>query len=418
MDAISGLSPGDVVYISGGASGSSLTYRVNSLGTNYPGIFVPKSGTPGNRITYQIGQDAAHNGTAIFSGYGIWYWLSGNGSPHDIVISGDAGDKKMHFAITNYPVMGDGSTFTNVRIAYINCGVLRGGMNFNPASGLEFDHNYMYIVATNLDAVSLGSFAGTNWGNSSMHHCTIFVPNNAGSGPDILDWVGSGFDIYDNVFIGYSANYNSGFHMDGWQGQGGRFIRVYNNYMANIGNYAIYGDSTMSGGFTNLWIYNNVLVNNGGGIVVGVDPWSPPTSRFDNVIIANNLVDSGNVSSGQNFAFGNITTHAAYFTNSLLANNINIGGQAFYLPGNSNTPLLRNANFTPSQASNSFVYYNAGSTNSRFHLRANASTLIDKGTNLNSFFKTDKDGVTRSSAGPWDIGAHRYLRLRVVQPGE
>src|SRR6185312_12974763 len=60
---IMGILPGDTVYISGGETGLSQTYSLP--GDNaWPVV----GGTHGNRITYQIGQDAAHNGTAVFQG--------------------------------------------------------------------------------------------------------------------------------------------------------------------------------------------------------------------------------------------------------------------------------------------------------------------------------------------------------------
>jgi hypothetical protein len=60
LTAVKGIGPGDTVYISGGPSGSSQTYTL-------AGSWSLKSGTEDNPITYQIGQDDRHNGTAIFS---------------------------------------------------------------------------------------------------------------------------------------------------------------------------------------------------------------------------------------------------------------------------------------------------------------------------------------------------------------
>src|ERR1700690_217615 len=73
----SSVHAGDTVYISGGATGNTHTYSG----------FLPKSGTTGSPITYQIGQDASHNGTVIFSGSGTWI-----SNPSYFVVSGDAGD--------------------------------------------------------------------------------------------------------------------------------------------------------------------------------------------------------------------------------------------------------------------------------------------------------------------------------------
>src|SRR5437899_10698314 len=61
FNGVTGLSPGDTVYISGGSSGSSKSYTFNSI-KGYPGIWLPVSGAPGNPITYEIGQEAGHSG--------------------------------------------------------------------------------------------------------------------------------------------------------------------------------------------------------------------------------------------------------------------------------------------------------------------------------------------------------------------
>ncbi len=75
LGQISGVVPGDTVYISGGQTNLSQTYVVPSGGWN------PIGGTVGNPVTYQTGQDAAHNGTVKIDGGGAQWLLmpkSGN----------------------------------------------------------------------------------------------------------------------------------------------------------------------------------------------------------------------------------------------------------------------------------------------------------------------------------------------------
>src|SRR5277367_2378525 len=60
--SISGVHAGDTVYISGGASGLTQTYAMSTWS-------LPQ-GSSASNITYQIGQDPAHNGVAIFNGGG------------------------------------------------------------------------------------------------------------------------------------------------------------------------------------------------------------------------------------------------------------------------------------------------------------------------------------------------------------
>src|SRR5258708_1716406 len=113
LTQIAGAAAGDRVYISGGPSGSNRNYSVAAGG------WTPSSGSSTNRITYQIGQDASHNGTATFicsAGF-----VSG---ASNIVISGHAGDGAMHFKLQQ---SGGGFAFTltgqtNVRLSYINGG--------------------------------------------------------------------------------------------------------------------------------------------------------------------------------------------------------------------------------------------------------------------------------------------------------
>ena len=69
--SVSGVNAGDIVYISGGSSGLSQTYAMTTWS-------LPQGTSSGN-ITYQIGQDPAHNGTAIFNGGGTsTAWLNGS----------------------------------------------------------------------------------------------------------------------------------------------------------------------------------------------------------------------------------------------------------------------------------------------------------------------------------------------------
>jgi hypothetical protein len=413
FDQVSGLLPGDIVYISGGPTGSSKSYTFNSI-SGYPGIWLPVGGVPGNPITYKIGQEAGHNGIARFVGYGAQtgggYWLGyqTNPRPHDFVISGDAGDGQMHFELTNYAIIGVGMGYANVRISYINFGQIGNGIDFLPATGLEFDHNYVYILNPAADHFSSASINESTWGQSSIHDCKIFVPGaGTGFGADCLQWNGAGgFDIYNNYISGYTTNYVGGQHMDGWQGQGGSKIRIYGNTFVRIANYAIYGDDT-SGGFTELQIYNNVIIKCGGGIIVGVDGGAPTNNTFTNVLLANNVVDNGTTASGQSFALNNVANnHSASFVNCLVANNCIIGGGNYDFANNSTTTTSANVQLTTAQAAAVFVSYTPDSIANDYHPLSTASVLLGAGTNLYSYFTTDKDGAPRPAVGKWDIGAY------------
>src|SRR5581483_76288 len=335
MGAISGVKGGDTVYISGGPSGSSRTYNI---GSGFPVV----SGTSASSIvTYQIGQDSAHNGTATFSGSGTFI----NGSPSYFAIVGDAGDGQMHLATSGfYIIEWSQSTQNNIRIGYINFGHLAGsgGQNGNimymaPVNGLEFDHNYVYASAPDANAFAFIRCNGTTWDQSKIHHNSIFLPHASGApgeGADGIETGGtSGVSVYNNTFTAYSTSYSGGQHQDGWQDTGGSsYIKIYNNTFLNFGNYCVYGDATF-GGFSHFWVYNNAViisdtaVQNGspGGIVIGVDGgYNAGTATFSDVVIINNIGD-GYINAGT-FTLNNITSHAASFSSCVVANNISING--------------------------------------------------------------------------------------------
>src|SRR5271169_4126243 len=149
ISQISGVSAGDTVYISGGPAGSAQTYTMS-------GAWTPVGGTSSSPVTYQIGQDSAHNGTAIFSGSGNWL----GGVLQNVVISGDAGDGQMHYSIAN-PANNtsyyteawsdpEASTYSSgVRISYVNLGQIATAFDVWPIQtpGLEIDHTWAYILA-------------------------------------------------------------------------------------------------------------------------------------------------------------------------------------------------------------------------------------------------------------------------------
>ena len=139
--SVSGVSGGDTVYISGGPPGSTRNYPMSTWS-------LPQ-GTSGGSITYQIGQDSAHNGTAIFNGGGTDSpWL--NGTLSYTTILGDAGDGAQHFAVTNFAGSSMYITaFTNLRVAYVKFDEEADLSHFpNPtgANTLEIDHCYYYKV--------------------------------------------------------------------------------------------------------------------------------------------------------------------------------------------------------------------------------------------------------------------------------
>ena len=410
---ITGVKPGDVVYISGGPTGSSLTY-------NIPGTWALPSGSSAtNRITYQIGQDPSHNGTAIFNNTGGGVWISG---PSNIVVSGDAGDGQMHFKLSGYgQVVNLPSGQVNVHLSYIdfgNCGSANWRViDMRGVNGIEIDHIYANVTNATADAFSFASFAGTTWDQNLFHDNTLILPGNGnGMGADGLQWVGIGYSIYNNIITGSIRPYTGGQHQDGWQSTGGdSYIKIYGNTFTNIGNYPVYGDGYF-GGLNHLWIYNNIVILNTTGLqnsdppqglVVGVDGGAKNGYVFNDIVITNNtIVDYVGHAA---ISLNNVSSHTAIFTNSRVENNISINSGAIDTSGTGGgVTVSNNVSMTSATASGMFVHYALNDTKNDLHLTSLAVSLIRQGANLSSYFTTDKDGTSRPLGSAWDIGAYQY----------
>ena len=148
LAAIVGITPGDTIYISGGPSGSTQTYSLSSS-------WIPAGGILGSRVTYQIGQDASHNGIAIFSytGSTATAWFTHTNYANVI---GDAGDGAMHFKLSNFAQ--GFNTISDVRLAYLN---LNGASenSLNPANNMELDHLASTVTDMNSDHFLYANFA-------------------------------------------------------------------------------------------------------------------------------------------------------------------------------------------------------------------------------------------------------------------
>ena len=146
LGAMSGLAPGDTVYISGGPSGSTQVYDMDANGRPYPNFTTLngfRNGTAGNRIVYTIGQDSAHNGKAIFSTTRGNHFLF---KPKYIEFVGDAGDGEMHFALSGFSDLLVGDDSIAVRVAYFDCGEIGRFISCNSCTQMEVDHCYAQIT--------------------------------------------------------------------------------------------------------------------------------------------------------------------------------------------------------------------------------------------------------------------------------
>jgi hypothetical protein len=407
LSNISGVKAGDTVYISGGVSGASQTYAVSG--------WRPIMGTTGSPVTYQIGQDALHNGTAIFSGSGNWLsgWLQ------NVTISGNAGDGKMHFSLANpannvsyyneaWSNPGASTYSFGVHIAYVNFGQIPVAFDTWPieSPAIEIDHTWAYI---GVGADHWGNFS-TVMGNGYdsgllIHDCTMYLPCNANSavGCDGIQASGNGLSFYDNTLISYVGNGIN--HQDSIQCLTMAYVKIYGNLSVNMGQSAIFGDNFSAP--QHIRIYNNIMLDCANGIEMGDDGGSTGPFAFNDIVVANNLDIGGNGGSG-------IASHwpGSTFTSCLFANNIMVGvGQITgpYYSGQSS----ENVTTAAAAAASLFMGYST-TTNGNFHLTSTATNLIGKGVNLSADFTTDFEGNTRSATGGWDIGPYAYTNSGVI----
>jgi len=415
---MSGMAAGDVVYISGGPSGGTQTYTLAST-------WVPKSGAAGKPITYQIGQDPQHNGTAIFNVSGSGDWVGG--PPNYVVISGDAGDGKMHFKLgsVNRPI--DGASSTGIRFSYVDCGNRKSTFRFNDATQVELDHCYLYKTDGGDDyAVSFVSVQGSTWDVNKIHHNTFYVPRSGcGDGDDGVQGMGNGVSIYNNILISYSTTYTGNQHGDGLQPTSGSYLKIYNNYFADWANYAIFCDSYF-GDFTHVWIYNNIaaitdpalqncaairgiVIVPDGGVFSNIGRWPV----FSDIVVANNLITDFGAHGSIELQNQN-SSQSSTFTQCTMANNIVINGTGV----SAESSVTKSANVLLSGLTNSgghFVSYSPFKTNNDFHLVGSDTTFRGKGTALQNYFTVDKDGLLRPTAG-WDIGPYQFSGAASTNP--
>jgi hypothetical protein len=411
ISSISGVKAGDTVYISGGPTGSSQTYSMS-------GAWSPAGGSSGNPITYQIGQDSSHNGTAIFSGSGTFI-----GPANYAVISGNAGDGNMHFAIsTGYNAGANVTGTTGYRISYVNFGSSLGdGLDGQNVSQLEYDHNYC-MIAGNVDHFCSCGIVDPGFDGTKIHDNTIYVPNeaNAANGADAFQLSGSGFSLYNNLISGYNVNWTVGGiqHEDGIQTLVGSYMKIYGNTFQNLANSCIFMDGYY-GAFAHIYIYNNIMqitssaANVSPGCVeIGADGSPAVAPSFTDIIVANNImVDFSGPNQANAIAFGNCPGcnggNSSPYTGCYVVNNIllNSGSVLTY---SSPVTTGNNVVLSAAQGQTDFTSYKTLTPANNYHLSSTATAMIGKGANEYSYFTTDMAGNIRPASGAWDIGPYIY----------
>ena len=421
---------GDTVQVSGGPRGSSQTYAAGSS-TTYPGqLFFPNNGTSSLPILFEIGQDSAHGGIAIFDLQGGTNWLTQ--AMQWITISGNAGDGTPHFRIKDDSLSSSGTiavgaNWANIHVTYLNCG--QQGLNnygtigfeVNPIVSLvEIDH--VYLTVDGLDANTFSYFQSpgpaTYYGQYALiHDCVIHGirdSTNNGFGMDFIDsGVGGGISIYNNTFYSYPVvGYGNGQHQDGWQDEGGGdYYLVHDNTFFDIGNYCIFPEP-YTGGFSHFRYYNNVCVitytNTTQAIAVSGTVSYPAVDG----VVSNNIADGYSIP----FTFRNPTIYPdpGAFINDYFQNNIDVNSTNPNII-DPNVTSLTNLTLTASQGTADFISYAAGSSTNNYTPKSTASAIIGQGTEANSP-AIDKSG--HGNPNPPPIGPYNWLVAGVIaSPG-
>jgi len=272
LSNITGVSPGDTVYISGGTN--SQTYPMSSS-------WNPIEGTLGNPVIYKIGQDSGHNGTAIFDGTaGAGSFIVNWNGYSNITIDGNYGGAA-HITFQNfsngYDIINTGGSHFTVR--YTNAhGFWLGGTSYFT---VEYNN-----IDTFCEGLALGGPNPPNLpiGSNKIGYNTITMEHgNTGENYTwAIGWPYSA-DIYNNHFLEhYTPGMTGCHHSDVIFAGPASKIRVFNNLVEGLSsNYAFYWEQ--AGVPTdNIFVYNNVfLPGNYVAIVIG-------GSTITNSLVANN----------------------------------------------------------------------------------------------------------------------------------
>lgn len=384
---ITGLSSGDTVYISGGPSGQSQTYTMSS--------WSPTSG-----VTYKIGQDSSHNGTAFLSGSGTW--ISGGSG---WTVSGDAGDGKRHITIANPSTnvspwsralgMSSCSGFT---LDYVNFGMISGSgspnrvISCNNSTNIEISNTWTYVTSSQNDAWGYVNCNVRSYDSCRILNNVIDVPTSGAIGADGLQACNSGCTFAGNTVQTHRGGGVN--HQDLFQSYAGgascSYTKLYNNTFKNSGQYSIYQDCD---GAQHWRIYNNIFINSSVYSVVFTGEWGGEV--YSDIIIANNLhADGGGI-------FANGATSS--YSDTYIRNDVRVNNNGYNVKGS----IVRsnNVSISAAEASTYFVDY----PNEDFHLKQTATSLIDQGYDMSSYFITDKDSTNRGSA--WTIGPYEFKTL-------
>jgi hypothetical protein len=423
------LSPGDVLYISGGST--SKTYN-EELVLNTSNVTVKAGGASQS--------PSGHTGTVIINSpgnQGIWF------GANNVAIDGNVGGMRM-IKIVDNGVGVRANSRTDAVVRYVEFVNNYYAIHYNGSTG-EIGNVYIHDMSPTADAAIAVLFSGgTSAFDKVLIHDSIieltYKSTDPGYGPDFVQNT-YGATIYKNIFRAYSGAYTGNQHMDGIQITGNNYVKVFSNEFSGLPQYVVYQSGPDGADASYLYVYNNYFWNCRGPVTVGT------FGNINEVRIDNNtIVDCLDVESADGIVpiVFNLAGSGKTVRNSSIRNNIiiNCKGSIRVEPDNYNcgTDIMIDNNVTAGSvgltgvACNGVDYYNSQPTyqsktmpafasyvyrgGMRNDMRLSESDTVarNRGRNLSTYFSTDKNSITRSMGGPWAIGAYEFSNTGLGAP--
>ena len=403
---VTGLKPGDIVYVSGGST--SQAYSLSD--------WTPPSGTSGNPITFETGQDAGHSGVVTITSSDSWLYSNFS----YVTINGNVGGAQ-HWSVTPSNYLWEGGvgsgTATGVTLEYITVPNMGAGFHWSAVNISNFTLEHSNIVKTN-DSSNMHDFIffGAGGNGNNIHDNYIQFPYSSSDhsiGDDMWIWP-NGVNFYNNTVKGSPISYSWNQHSDVFQASLESNIHIYDNEIIDPGESVYYEDSQAAGTVSSVLIYNNLIVrsyacNGGAQRIFDMNPESggANTTAYSNVVIANNtIVDQMGacIFTARFLAVGS-------FSNTYFVNNIQY-------PQDNGLSIQNGVTVSNNYAGNgitfaSYVQYGGASNN--LDLTSGDSAAIGRATSsMSGYFTTDYDGGSRGSS--WDIGAYQFGSTAALLP--
>ena len=261
------IQPGDALYISGGTESKTYSER----------LVIGASGTSGNVITIQVGQEEGHTGVVVIDGTSVGAYPGISIAAKNYVkVSGQVGSgsatniKVQNFTLSGISITGASS---NIEIAYMETEQNNRGLGAayglyvvttTLANGLQADIHHCKFHNSGPDAEIrfYQTYTGTrtSYDQIKFHHNDVYDSH--------ADWVtlqAEGVSFYNNTIRDRGTYLND--HPDGIQAWGG-YCKIYNNKFYgfhraddyNANSYMRFNPQTSNNpNPAYIWIYNNLF---------------------------------------------------------------------------------------------------------------------------------------------------------------